>query len=158
LQFDTGLADLVRQTLDDVGLGPRYLNLEVTESSIMRNAALAVTVLTDLKKLGIEVSIDDFGTGYSSLGHLKSLPIDVLKIDQSFVRDVTIDNDDASIVVAIVNLARTLGLKVVAEGVETEGQLAYLNLLHCDEWQGYLYSKPVPAEEFTRLLGVAAIA
>lgn len=157
-QFDTLLADKVYDALAITGLDPHRLNLEVTESSLMRDADTAVSVLGKLKKMGIQVSIDDFGTGYSSLGLLKKLPIDVLKIDQSFVRDVTVDSDAGTLVMAIVSLAHTLGLKVVAEGVENEAQLRYMKMLRCDEWQGFLFSKPVPAEEFARLLHEGRIA
>jgi EAL domain-containing protein (putative c-di-GMP-specific phosphodiesterase class I) len=109
-------------------------------------------VLTNLKKAGIRISVDDFGTGYSSLSHLKRLPIDILKIDQSFVREVSTDPDDAALVMAIITLAHNLRLKVIAEGVETEEQLRFLRLLRCDEIQGFLFSKPVPADELTALL------
>lgn len=154
-QFDEKLAETVREALNDSRLDPSYLNLEVTEGSIMKNAEFAADVLNGLKQLGIKVSIDDFGTGYSSLGHLKKLPIDVLKIDKSFVADVTTNPDAASLVMAIIGLAHNLGLEVVAEGVETEDQLSFLSLLRCNEWQGYLFSKPAPADEFTRLLAKA---
>lgn len=151
-QFDLGLADSVRKIINETGFDPAFLNLEMTESAVMKNAEFAITTLKELKALGIRISIDDFGTGYSSLIQLKSLPIDVLKIDKSFINDVTTDADDASLVTAIVGLARNLRLSVVAEGVETAEQLEFLNTLHCDEWQGYLFSKPLPADEFTTLL------
>ena len=118
----------------------------------MTNTDFAVKVLTELKQMGIQVSVDDFGTGFSSLGYLKRLPIDILKIDQSFVRDVSTDPDDAALVMAIITLAHNLRLKVIAEGVETEEQLRFLRLLRCDEIQGYLFSKPLPADEFKELL------
>ncbi len=118
----------------------------------MKNAEAAIETLGELKKLGVKIAIDDFGTGYSSLGYLKRLPIDILKIDRSFVCDVTTDADDAALVMAIISLAHNLSLKVIAEGVETQEQLKFLRLLKCDDWQGYLCSKPVPAEDFSRLL------
>jgi len=148
------LAETVLQILAETGLAPEYLELELTESSIMDNADSAIAVLTGLKKEGITISIDDFGTGFSSLSYLKRLPIDALKIDQSFVRDVTTDPADAALVMAIVTLAHNLRLRVVAEGVETEEQLRFLHLLRCDEVQGYLFSKPVPAEELEQVLAL----
>ena len=147
-----GLAATILGIVRDAGLDPSRLNLEVTESSIMNNAESAIAVLRELQEAGIKISVDDFGTGYSSLGYLKHLPIDVLKIDKSFVNDVTNDPDDAALVMAIIALAHSLRLKVVAEGVETEEQLRFLHLLRCDEWQGYLFSKPVPAGAFEKLL------
>ncbi len=146
------LAGKVKEILRDTGFDPKRLNLELTESSIMNNTESAVVVLRELRETGIRISIDDFGTGYSSLGILKDLPIDVLKIDKSFVNDVTSNPDDAALVIAVITLAHNLQLKVVAEGVETEEQLGFLKDLNCDEWQGYLFSKPVPAIEFERLL------
>ena len=142
------IIDIVRATGQDFG----HLDLEVTESTIMNNAEVAVHTLRELQRLGIKISLDDFGTGYSSLSYLKRLPINILKIDKSFIDDVTVNPDDAALVEAIIALAHNLRLKVVAEGVETEQQLAFLQGLKCDEWQGYLYSKPVPAEEFSKLL------
>jgi len=146
------LVSTVIEILEQSGLEPKYLELEITESSIMTNTDLAVKVLTELKQMGIRVSVDDFGTGFSSLGYLKRLPIDILKIDQSFVRDVSTDPDDAALVMAIITLAHNLRLKVIAEGVETEEQLRFLRLLRCDEIQGYFFSKPLPADEFRELL------
>jgi diguanylate cyclase (GGDEF)-like protein len=142
----------VIETLKGVGLDPNYLELEVTEGSLMTNSAGATKTLSQLRDLGVKVSIDDFGTGFSSLGYLKNLPIDALKIDKSFVNDATTDPDDASLVMAIITLAHNLRLKVIAEGVETEEQLRFLHLLRCDQIQGYLFSKPLPAGEFEDLL------
>jgi diguanylate cyclase (GGDEF)-like protein len=149
---DQDLAETVVHILDETGLEPQYLELELTESSIMRNAEFAAEVLNRLKSMAINISIDDFGTGYSSLASLKRLPIDALKIDQSFVRDATTDPDDASLVMAIITLAHNLRLKVIAEGVESEEQLRFLHLLRCDEIQGFLFSKPVPADTLVSLL------
>jgi EAL domain-containing protein (putative c-di-GMP-specific phosphodiesterase class I) len=148
---DQDLSQTVIRILDESGLSPNYLELEVTESSVMQNAEFAAGVLTRWKNLGINISIDDFGTGFSSLASLKRLPIDALKIDQSFVRDATTDPDDAAIVLAITTLAHNLRLKVIAEGVETEEQLRFLQLLRCDEIQGFLFSKPVPADSLVSL-------
>lgn len=148
------LAEIVLQILEETGLAPEYLDLELTESSIMSNAQASIDVLTRLKAMGVTISIDDFGTGFSSLSYLKRLPIDALKIDQSFVRDVTTDPDDAALVMAIVTLAHNLRLQVVAEGVETEEQLRFLHLLRCDEVQGYLFSKPLPAEGLEQVLAL----
>jgi diguanylate cyclase (GGDEF)-like protein len=146
------LAGTINRIIAETGFDPAYLDLEVTESSLMDNAESAVAILRELRKTGIRISIDDFGTGYSSLGYLKQLPIDVLKIDKSFVSDVTNNPDDAALVMAIITLAHNLRLKVVAEGVETEEQLRFLRLMKCDEWQGFLFSRPITAEKFSELL------
>jgi diguanylate cyclase (GGDEF)-like protein len=148
------LAEIVLEILEETGLAPNYLDLELTESSIMSNAQATIDVLTRLKGMGVTISIDDFGTGFSSLSYLKRLPIDALKIDQSFVRDLTTDPDDAALVMAIVTLAHNLRLQVVAEGVETEEQLRFLHLLRCDEVQGYFFSKPLPAAGLERVLAL----
>ncbi len=148
------LAETVIQILEETGLAPQYLDLELTESSIMSKAQATIDVLTRLKEKDVTISIDDFGTGFSSLSYLKRLPIDALKIDQSFVRDLTTDPDDAALVMAIVTLAHNLKLQVVAEGVETEEQLRFLQLLRCDEVQGYLFSKPLPADGLEQLLAL----
>lgn len=146
------LAGAINGIISETGFDPTFLDLEVTESSLLDNAESAVSILRELRKTGIKISIDDFGTGYSSLGYLKQLPIDVLKIDKSFVSDVTNNPDDAALVMTIITLAHNLRLKVVAEGVETEEQLRFLRLMKCDEWQGYLYSRPVAANSFGELL------
>ena len=146
------LVSTINRIVAETGFDPRELNLEVTESSIMNNAESAVTILRELKDTGIRISIDDFGTGYSSLAVLKDLPIDVLKIDKTFINDVTTNPDDAALVTAVVTLAHNLRLNVVAEGVETNEQLAFLRALNCDKWQGYLFSKPLPAAAFESLL------
>lgn len=148
---DQDLTQTVIRILEETGWSPKYLELELTESSIMQNAEFAAGMLTRLKNMGINISIDDFGTGFSSLGSLKRLPIDALKIDQSFVREATTDPDDAALVMAIITLAHNLRLRVVAEGVETEDQLRFLQLLRCDEIQGYFFSKPLPADRLVSL-------
>jgi diguanylate cyclase (GGDEF)-like protein len=152
---DQDLSQTVIEILNESGLAPGHLEMELTESSIMQNAEFAAAVLTRWKNLGINISIDDFGTGFSSLASLKRLPIDALKIDQSFVCDATTDPDDAAIVMAIITLAHNLRLKVVAEGVETEEQLRFLQLLRCDEIQGYFFSKPLPADALVSLFDTA---
>mgnify|MGYP003576553833 CR=1 FL=1 len=148
---DRDLSETVIRILDETGLPAKQLDLEVTESSIMQNAEFAAGVLNRLKSMGINISIDDFGTGFSSLASLKRLPIDVLKIDQSFVRDATTDPDDAALVMAIITLAHNLRLRVVAEGVETAEQLRFLQLLRCDEIQGYFFSRPCSADDLVSL-------
>jgi len=132
-------------------LEPRFLELEITESVGMKNAAQTIKILNELKEKGIKISIDDFGTGYSSLNYLKKFPIHTLKIDQSFVRDIGEEQDDETIVSLIISMAHTLKLQVVAEGVETEKQLAFLKEQTCDRFQGYLFSKPIPGELFEKI-------
>jgi EAL domain-containing protein (putative c-di-GMP-specific phosphodiesterase class I) len=147
-------AEIVLQVLAETRLAPNYLDLELTESSIMSNAQATIDVLSTLQSMGLTISLDDFGTGFSSLSYLKRLPIDTLKIDQSFIRDLTADPDAAALVMAIVTLAHNLRLDVVAEGVETAEQLKFLQLLGCDEVQGYLFSKSLPAEELEQVLAL----
>jgi len=146
------LARTVKQVLKQTGLDPRYLGLELTESALVQNAELAAEVLGELKSTGVSISVDDFGTGHSSLSYLKRLPVDAVKIDQSFVRNITTDPDDAAIAGAIVAMAHSLKLRVTAEGVETVEQLEFLRSLHCDDIQGYFVSRPVPGEELTQIL------
>ena len=146
------LVDDVRRALDDSGLHGSRLELEITESSAMQNPEATTEVLTAVRALGVRISMDDFGTGYSSLSQLQRLRVDTLKIDQSFVRDITTDAGDAAIVTAVTTLAHSLGLQVVAEGVETDEQLAFLAERRCDRVQGYLMSRPVPADRCIALL------
>ncbi len=146
------LVESVSEALEDADLEPAYLELEITESVVMQNAAEAIVMLEELHRMGIGLSIDDFGTGYSSLNYLKRFPIDKLKIDQSFIRDISADANDAAIVQAIIAMAHGLRLRVVAEGVENEGQLDFLRALNNDEYQSFLYSKPLPAAEIERRL------
>lgn len=148
----TNLVEMINQTLFETGLDPKYLELELTESSIMNDTEQAIETLNQLKLLGIKISLDDFGTGYSCLSYLKTLPIDVLKIDRAFVRNITTDSKDVAIVKTIVTLARNLELETIVEGVETEEQKAVLSGLGCDNFQGYLFSKPIPAQSFELLL------
>jgi diguanylate cyclase (GGDEF)-like protein/PAS domain S-box-containing protein len=145
------LLGAVGRALRETGLHPNWLELELTES-IMQDADEAIRLLSQLQAIGVQIAIDDFGTGYSSLNHLKRYPIHKLKIDQSFVRDVTHDPHDRAIVTAIIALAHSLNLKAIAEGVETEEQLAYLRSLKCDEAQGYFLGRPMPAQNATKLL------
>jgi diguanylate cyclase (GGDEF)-like protein len=153
VQFQqSDLVETVAQALKLSGLAPRCLELEITESVVMHNAPDAIVMLEQLHRMGVGLSIDDFGTGYSSLSYLKRFPIDKLKIDQSFIHDIAIGSDDAAIVQAIIALAHGLRLKVVAEGVEREDQLEFLRGLGNDEYQGFLYSKPLPAREVERRL------
>ena len=142
----------VTRILKETGLEPKYLELELTESVLMQNLESSSLVLNDLKAMGVKLAIDDFGTGYSSLSYLKRFPIDTLKIDQSFVRDIAIDADDATIVSAIIGMGRSLKQRVVAEGVETKDQLSFLHKQLCVEGQGFLFGHPVLAEDFARLL------
>jgi diguanylate cyclase (GGDEF)-like protein/PAS domain S-box-containing protein len=146
------LVKMTTGVLLDSGIEGRYLELEMTESAVMEDADRVIKVLRELKDAGTAISIDDFGTGYSSLSYLKQFAIDKLKVDQSFVRELTRDPNDAAIVVAIITMAHSLGLKVIAEGVETEGQMEYLRSRGCDEMQGYLFSRPVPVGDFEQML------
>ncbi|HYE37852.1 EAL domain-containing protein [Methylocaldum sp.] len=146
------LVELVTKTLSETGLEGRYLELELTETMVMQDPERFIPILAELKELGVRLSVDDFGTGYSSLSYLKRFPFDRLKIDQSFVRDIATDTNDAVIVQTVISLGHTLGLKVVAEGVETLEQLTFLCRHRCDDMQGYYSSRPVTAEQFGRLL------
>jgi diguanylate cyclase (GGDEF)-like protein len=143
---------MIGKALHETRLDPDCLELEITESYAMQNADFTIAVLRDLKRMGVRVSIDDFGTGYSSLSYLKQFPIDTLKIDRSFVRDLSAATSDAAIADAVIALAHSLKLLVVAEGVETPEQLAILKRHRCDRMQGYLFSPPVPAPQFEKLL------
>ncbi|MFB6366226.1 putative bifunctional diguanylate cyclase/phosphodiesterase [Paenibacillus elgii] len=146
---------VVLDALQESGLEPQYLELEITESIAMYHVDQVIQKLQTLRELGVHISMDDFGTGYSSLSYLKKFPIDKLKIAQQFVRDITVDPDDAAIVRAIMAMALSLKLNVIAEGVETEEQLSFLLDIKCREIQGYIYSKPVPANEFSDLIAAA---
>lgn len=150
--YTRNLLNTVRQTLKQNGVSAESLELEITESLLMRDVDSTVQTLNEFKELGLSISIDDFGTGYSSLSYLTRFPIDTLKIDQSFVRDLHIDSDDAAICAAILAMARKLNMNVVAEGVELEEQLKFLRSHGCNQIQGYLYSKPLPAAELEALI------
>jgi EAL domain-containing protein (putative c-di-GMP-specific phosphodiesterase class I) len=126
--------------------------VELTETFLMQDSKSTAAVLQSLKDIGVQLALDDFGTGYSSLSYMKRFPIDTLKIDQSFVRDLTTDADDASIVSAVIGMGKSLHMRVVAEGVETREQLAFLQEQNCPEGQGYYFSEPIVAKEFTEML------
>jgi EAL domain-containing protein (putative c-di-GMP-specific phosphodiesterase class I) len=146
------LVEIIAKILKETDLDANYLELELTESLIIENVQQTITVLQQLHDMGIVLSLDDFGTGYSSLSYLKRFPIDILKIDQSLVRDLVFNSDDAAITEAIISLAHSLHLGVIAEGVETQEQLDYLQANGCNEIQGYYFSRPLPADVLTKLL------
>jgi diguanylate cyclase (GGDEF)-like protein/PAS domain S-box-containing protein len=146
------LGQTIKRVLGEHDVHSGLLEVEITESSIMTNAEEAIRTLEYLQTLGVQAAIDDFGTGYSSLSYLKRFPLRALKIDRSFVRDITTDVDDATITQAVISMAHSLGLKVIAEGVETEAQLEFLQRYGCDEVQGYLYSKPIPGDECATMI------
>lgn len=147
-----GMVSMVAQILRETGLEPRYLDLEITESLLMKDVQGSIMTMHALKAIGVRLSIDDFGTGYSSLNYLKQFPIDQLKIDKSFVHDLVVGKDDAAITLAIIAMAHSMSLTVIAEGVESEAQGAFLRANHCDEIQGYHLSRPLPADEIPALL------
>ena len=151
--------ETVARVLRETGLDPQHLDLEITESIAMQDADFVLAKLTALRELGVQISIDDFGTGYSSLSYIKKFPINTLKIAQPFVNDITESPDDAAIVTAIIAMAHGLKLNVIAEGVETDYQRAFLRKLRCDEMQGYLFSRPLSPESLAPLLseGVAMV-
>jgi EAL domain-containing protein (putative c-di-GMP-specific phosphodiesterase class I) len=143
-EFVTG----VETILADTGFDPRCLELELTETFLMQDSKSTSVVLSAIKALGVQLALDDFGTGYSSLSYMRRFPIDTLKVDRSFVRDLTLDASDASVVRAVINMGRSLHMRVVAEGVEAAGQLVFLKEHGCSEAQGYHYSGPLQAAEF----------
>jgi diguanylate cyclase (GGDEF)-like protein/PAS domain S-box-containing protein len=149
---DERFLDGVFAALKDTGLDPRSLELELTESVLMKRAESTESILKTLRARGVQVAVDDFGTGYSSLSYLRKFPIDALKIDQSFVRQITTAPDETTIVTAVISMGRSLKLRVVAEGVETQEELAFLQAHQCDEAQGYFFSRPLPPEQFAKLL------
>jgi EAL domain-containing protein (putative c-di-GMP-specific phosphodiesterase class I) len=149
---DDDFADSVALALRESRLEARYLEIEITESVVMQNASAALATLDRLSQMGIHLTVDDFGTGYSSLSYLKRFPLNTLKIDRSFIRDLSSDKNDAVIVQAIIALAHSLHLEVVAEGVEHPAQLSFLQSLGSDHYQGFLHSKPLPSAEFEQML------
>jgi EAL domain-containing protein (putative c-di-GMP-specific phosphodiesterase class I) len=154
-----GFCKLIDRVLRETGLAPPYLELELTESLLLSNADVTLSVLRGLKAMGLKLAIDDFGTGYSSFSYLKHFPVSKLKIDGSFVRDVAVNPDDAAITTAIISMAKSLNLKVIAEGVEEEAQMSFLRAHQCDEIQGYYFSKPLaPEEAADKLRGTAVQA
>jgi len=158
-QFQLGdLVEDVSRALAQSGFPANSLELEITESAMAERPEQALALLTRLGDLGLRLAVDDFGTGYSSLAHIKRFPIDVLKIDQGFVRDIPLNADDMAICSAIIAMGHSMGLSVLAEGVETQAQLDFLRQRGCDHYQGYLRSRPVPAEEFEALLRARSTA
>jgi EAL domain-containing protein (putative c-di-GMP-specific phosphodiesterase class I) len=149
---DETFLDGIFDILEETGLDPELLELELTESVLMKNIDATAIMLKGLRARGVKIAIDDFGTGYSSLSYLKRFAIDALKIDQSFVRQITTVPDETIIVAAVIAMGRSLKLRVIAEGVETQEQLAFLQAHQCDEAQGYYFSRPVPHQEFAKLL------
>jgi EAL domain-containing protein (putative c-di-GMP-specific phosphodiesterase class I) len=143
----------VRETLEGTGLAPHDLELELKETVLTQDAPFALRVLGSLRDLHVQVALDDFGTGYSSLSNLKQFPIDILKIDQSFVRELTTDSGANSIVGAVIGMGKNLGMQVVAEGVESREQLICLQQLACPQGQGFYFSEPLTATQFARLCG-----
>ncbi len=138
--------------LEDTGMPPRFLELELTESVLMKRAESTQSILKELRSRGVQLAVDDFGTGYSSLSYLRKFSIDALKIDQSFIRQITTTPDETSIVSAVISMGRSLKLRVVAEGVETPQELAFLQAHNCEEAQGFYFSRPVSAADFAKLL------
>ena len=152
LQFNTAFIRTIKTVLEETGLAPAKLELELTEGVVMADASATLEALTELKSMGVSLSIDDFGTGYSSLSYLSRFPLDELKIDRSFVIEFDKSDNDASLVIAIIAMARSLNLRLVAEGVETPEQYEFLTSNGAHVIQGYLFSKPVPADELKPLL------
>jgi EAL domain-containing protein (putative c-di-GMP-specific phosphodiesterase class I) len=150
------LTEVVARILEETGLDPRWLTLEITESTVMHDARATIETLQQIGALGVGLSVDDFGTGYSSLSYLKRFPLNYLKIDKSFIDDITSNRNDAAIATAIISMAGSLEIKVIAEGVETLAQLRILSAHGCDAMQGYYFSRPLPAGELTRLLTAGA--
>jgi EAL domain-containing protein (putative c-di-GMP-specific phosphodiesterase class I) len=149
---DEDFLEGVFKILEQTGLDPRSLELELTESVLMKRAESTQSILKALRASGVQLAVDDFGTGYSSLSYLRKFPIDALKIDQSFIRQITTAPDETTIVTAVISMGRSLKLRVIAEGVESQEELAFLQAHQCDEAQGYYFSRPVMAAQFAVLL------
>jgi EAL domain-containing protein (putative c-di-GMP-specific phosphodiesterase class I) len=149
---DDRFLDGVFKILEETLLDPQYLELELTESVLMKHVESTKSILNALREKGIQLAVDDFGTGYSSLSYLRKFSIDAIKIDQSFIRQITTAPDDTTIVTAMIGMGRSLKLRVVAEGVETQQELDFLKVHHCEEAQGYYFSRPVPPQQFAKLL------
>jgi EAL domain-containing protein (putative c-di-GMP-specific phosphodiesterase class I) len=159
LQFrDAELLGTVKQVLAETGLPPQLLELEITETMVMSNIESALSTISAIKALGVRLAIDDFGTGYSSLSQLKRLPIDTLKVDRSFIRDVSQSTQDQAITEAIIRMGKTLGVTVIGEGVETAEQYAFLSGHACDEIQGFYFSEPCHPDSFAKLLARSSAA
>jgi EAL domain-containing protein (putative c-di-GMP-specific phosphodiesterase class I) len=146
------MSDMVQAVLQDTGLDGRYLELELTEGIVMDNAETLIATMKRLKQYGVRLSLDDFGTGYSNLGYLRRFPLDMIKIDKSFVSGIGTGSDEGMIAATVITLGHSLKLKVIAEGVEAEVQLAALRMLGCDMMQGFLFSRPLPVAKMTTLL------
>jgi EAL domain-containing protein (putative c-di-GMP-specific phosphodiesterase class I) len=155
---DENLLRDIEQSLQDSGMAPELLELELTESMVMQDHERAIKILSELKKIGVRLAIDDFGVGYSSLAQIKNFPIDTLKVDRSFIRDLPDNSEDCAITQAIIAMAKTLSLTVVAEGVETQAQEDFLRGIACDETQGFYFSRPVASDQFAALLRSNAAA
>jgi EAL domain-containing protein (putative c-di-GMP-specific phosphodiesterase class I) len=153
VQFRQGdFLAVIKKVLSETGLPPEYLELELTESTLLSNVNVMFPMLEELRTMGLKLAIDDFGTGYSSLSYLRQFPVSKLKIDRSFVQDVVLNSDDAAITAAIISMAKGLNLKVIAEGVETGAQMAFLRAHQCDEIQGYYFSRPLTADKVAEIL------
>jgi diguanylate cyclase (GGDEF)-like protein len=152
-----GFLESIRAVLDDTGMNPERLELEITEGVLMQNADSTIQILRAIKDMGVRLAIDDFGTGYSSLSYLRRFPIDVLKIDQSFIRALGTDSNDAALVSAIISLGKSLNLNIIAEGIETRAQLDFLRAHHCEEGQGYFFSRAVNALAFADILNAGRL-
>jgi EAL domain-containing protein (putative c-di-GMP-specific phosphodiesterase class I) len=150
--MDDNLIEDITAILKEFGMAPDLLELEISESMLMHNPAHMIAILTKIKKMGVRLAVDNFGTGYSSLAQISHFPVDTLKVDRSFIRNISLDSEDKAIIESIINMGKHLSLTVVAEGVETQVQDDFLRKLICDEMQGYYFSKPVAPDQFADLL------